>query len=183
LYGPPREARTDKLDCTYTNQRLLGAIEITKTRKHAAAGSGDQPHANVDFAITGTGVNETVTTGADGVTCLDGLAFGDYTVTEVVPPGYVSDDAVKEVTVDANSDCGDGNEAEVSFHNTPLTNVTVSVDSQVDGGTGSTIDCDAAADPPFEHTVPATAPDNGDGSFTLSNKEPGTYTCTVVVDP
>jgi hypothetical protein len=73
---------------------------------HPATGSGDQPHAGVDFAITATGVNVTVTTGADGVACLDGLAFGDYTVTEDVPDGYVSDDVVKEVTVNANSDCG-----------------------------------------------------------------------------
>jgi hypothetical protein len=32
------DSDTDELDCTYTNRRLLGAIEITKTRKHAADG-------------------------------------------------------------------------------------------------------------------------------------------------
>jgi Prealbumin-like fold domain len=171
-------ADTDVLDCTYTNRRLLGAIEITKTRKHAAAGSGDQPHAGVDFDITGTGVDETVTTDANGVACLDGLAFGAYTVTEDVPTGYVSDDAEKPVTVNANSDCGDGNEATVSFHNTPLTNVTVSVDSQVPGGTASDIDCDGET---------AETGANGDGSLTVTDLEPTapgvTLTCTVVVDP
>jgi len=173
------DADTDVLDCTYTNRRLLGAIEITKTRKHAADDAGDHPHAGVDFAITGTGVNQTVTTGADGVACLEGLPFGDYTVTEDVPAGYVSDDAVKEVTVDANSACGDGNEAPVSFHNTPLTNVTVSVDSQVDGGTASTIDCG-----PGNSTSTGA---NGDGSLDVNNLEPtapdATLVCTITVDP
>ena len=164
----------DVLDCTYTNRRLLGAIEITKDRKHAADGTGDHPHAGVDFAVTGTGVNQTVTTDANGVACVDGLPFGAYTVTETVPAGYVSDDAVKEVTVTANSTCGDGNEATVSFHNTPLTNISVSVDSQVDGGTASTINCGAG-------TV-STGP-NGDGSTSRNDLVPGTYTCTIVIDP
>jgi hypothetical protein len=66
----------------------------------------------------------------------------------------------------------------VSFHNTPLTDLTVSVNSQVDGGTASTISCE----PPTPPTTAATDPD-GDGSLTLSDLEPGTYTCTVVIDP
>jgi hypothetical protein len=170
------DADTDVLDCTYTNQRLLGAIEITKTRKHAADDTGDHPHAGVDFAITGNGVNETVTTDADGVACLDGLGFGDYTVTEEVPNGYVSDDAEKSVTVSDNSDCGDGNEATVSFSNTPLTDLTVEVNSQVDGGTASTVDCQPAG--------PSGSTDtNGDFSDTATDLEPGTYTCEVVIDP
>jgi uncharacterized surface anchored protein len=167
-------ADTDVLDCTYTNKRLLGAIEITKDRKHAADGPGDHPHAGVDFTVTGTGDNQTVTTDANGVACVDGLPFGDYTVTEDVPAGYASDDAVKEATVNANSDCGDGNEATVSFHNTPLTDLTVSVDSQVDGGTKSTIDCGAGV---------VNTGANGDGSTTRADLPPGTYTCTIVIDP
>jgi uncharacterized surface anchored protein len=143
----------------------------------------------VKFTITGGSLpagGTEVTTDANGRACLDGLDFGAYTVTETVPAGYAADgDVAKGVTVGTNAKCSDvpyGGES-VSFSNTPLTDITVSVNSQVDGGTGSTIDCDAAADPPFDKTVPATAPDNGDGSFTLSNKPPGTYTCTVVVDP
>ena len=53
-----------------------------------------------------------------------------------------------------------GPKAGVSFSNTPLTNVTVSVDSQIDGGTASTIDCDGA--------TASTDPD-GDGRATVSN--------------
>ncbi len=174
---------TDVLDCTYTNRLNLGAIEITKTRKHAAAGPGDRPHPGVDFAVTGNGINETVTTGADGTACLDGLALGSYTVTESVPAGYVSDDAEKQVTVDTNSTCGDGGEAAVAFHNTPLTNVTVSVDSQVDGGTASTISCvDADGG-----THNANTAANGDGSLDVGDLQPtapdATLVCTITVDP
>jgi Prealbumin-like fold domain len=173
-------ADTDVLDCTYTNQRLLGAIKITKTRKHAAT-PANNAHAGVNFTITGGSLpvgGTVVQTNASGVACLGGLAFGDYVVTESVPTGYVSDDAVKEVTVGANSVCGDGNEAPVSFHNTPLTNVTVSVDSQVVGGTASVINCGAG-------DVPTGA--GGDGSTTVMNLQPTaptvTLTCTVTVDP
>jgi hypothetical protein len=175
------DASTDILDCTYTNSRRLGAIEITKTRKHAADGAGNHPHAGVNFTITGGSLppgGTVVTTDANGVACLDGLVFGDYVVTESVPAGYVSDDAVKEATVNANSDCGDGNEAAVSFHNRPLTNVTLSVDSQVPGGTASHIVCNGQE---------ADTGAGGDGSLTLSDLPPTapsvTVTCTVVVDP
>jgi hypothetical protein len=82
----------------------------------------------------------------------------------------------KSVTVDNTATCA-GNPyvgESVSFHNTPLTNITVSVDSQVDGGTASTIDCGAG--------VVSTGP-NGDGSTSRNNLVPGTYTCTIVIDP
>jgi Prealbumin-like fold domain len=176
------DSDTDELDCTYTNRLNLGAIEITKTRKHAAAGSEDQPHAGVTFGVTGGGLpaGTTVTTDANGVACLDGLAFAGYTVTENVPAGYVSDDAEQTVTVDNTASCGDdpyGGES-LAFHNTPLTNVTVSVDSQIDGGTASTIVCDGA--------TASTGP-NGDGSLTVSDLLPTdptvTLTCEITVDP
>jgi Prealbumin-like fold domain len=164
----------DILDCTYTNSRRLGAIKIHKDRKHAAATPSTQPHAGVSFTVSNGGSSEVVVTDANGDACVDGLPFGAYTVTESVPVGYASDDAVKEATVNANSDCGDGNEASVSFVNTPLTNITITVDSQVDGGTASTIDCNGVTG--------VTGP-NGDGQVARTNLLPGTYTCTVVVDP
>ena len=151
-----------------------GAIEITKTRKHAAAGSGDHPHAGVTFTVTGNGVNLSDTTDANGEICFDELFFGTYTVTETVPAGYSANPTSRSVSVDTESTCGDGNEEQATFHNTPLTNITVSVDSQVDGGTASTINCGAG-------TV-STGP-NGDGSTSRNNLAPGTYTCTIVIDP
>jgi hypothetical protein len=161
----------DTLDCTYNNRLQQGAILVTKTRKHAAEGSGDHPHAGVDFTVDGV----TIATDANGQACFDGLGFGSYTVHETTPAGYHGE-ADKTVVVDNNATCDDdpfGGE-EVAFHNTPLTNIVITVDSQIDGGTASTIDCDG--------TVSGTDP-NGDGGQTHNDLEPGTYTCTVVVDP
>jgi hypothetical protein len=181
------DSDTDELDCTYTNKLNLGAIKITKDRKHAASDPATQPHPGVTFTVTG-GVlpaGTTVTTDANGVACLDGLALAGYTVTESVPAGYVSDDEEQTVTVDNAANCGDdpfGGEL-AEFHNTPLTNVTVSVDSQIDGGTASTIVCtDAAA-----NESSASTGANGDGSLTVNNLLPTdpavTLTCEITVDP
>jgi hypothetical protein len=172
----------DTVTCTFHDARERGAILITKTRKHAAAGPGDHPHAGVTFTVTGGELpagGVTALTDGDGEACVDGLVLssfvGDYTVTETVPAGYSASPTSDTVTVSTESTCGDGNEAAAGpFHNTPLTNITVSVDSQVDGGTASTINCGAG-------TV-STGP-NGDGSTTRSNLEPGTYICTIVIDP
>ncbi len=172
------DAQTDIVDCTYTNRLRQGAILITKTRKHAAGG-GTVPHAGVSFTVNGV----TKQTDAQGHACFDGLPFGDsgtsYAVTETLPAGYHADQALTQnVLVNNNATCADnpyGGET-VSFANTPLTNLTVSVDSQVDGGTASTIDCGDAGDP-------VSTGANGDGSKSKVNLEPGTYTCTVVIDP
>jgi hypothetical protein len=165
----------ETVTCTFTNRLLTGAIKVTKTRKHAADGSGDHPHAGVSFTVNGV----TKQTDANGVACFDGLLFGTYTVHETVPAGYHVDANDKQVTVDNAASCSaDPYSGEtVSFHNTPLTNITVSVDSQVDGGTASTITCDSQS---------ASTDPNGDGSLTLSDLEPtapGQITCTVVIDP
>jgi hypothetical protein len=108
---------------------------------------------------------------------------GDYTVTESVPDGYVSDDSEETVSVTQTSTCGDGNEAGVSFHNTPLTNVTVSVDSQVAGGTASTIACTDSDGNDYDESTG----DGGDGSLTVPDLLPTdptvTLTCEVTIDP
>ena len=130
----------------------------------------------------------TVTTDANGEACLDGLILssfdGDYTVTESVPSGYVADgDTAKTVTVTAESECGDGNEDGVSFSNTPLTDVTVSVDSQVDGGTASSIVCTDSDGNVSNGSTGA----NGDGALTVDDLLPTdptvTLTCQITVDP
>jgi hypothetical protein len=170
----------ETVTCTFHDARQKGAILITKTRKHAADGPGDHPHQGVEFVITGGNLpagGTTVTTGADGTACLGDLLLssfaGDYTVTETVPAGYHGSLASDTVTVTTESTCGDGNEAAAGpFHNTPLTNVTVSVDSQVPGGTSSTIDC-----------VLDSAGPGDDVTLSLNDLEPGTVTCTIVIDP
>lgn len=178
----------ETVTCTFHDARETGAIKITKFRKHAASGPGDHPHAGVTFTITG---GELPANGVSGVTdsngniCVDGLVLssfvGDYTVTETVPAGYLADVLSQSVTITTASSCGDGNEATVEFNNTPLTNLTVSVDSQVDGGTASTIECVLQADNSVIASGVTGA--NGDGSTTASDLPPGTYVCTVVIDP
>ena len=168
----------ETVTCTFTNTLQTGAIKVTKTRKHAADGPGDHPHAGVSFTVNGV----TKQTNADGVACFDGLLFGTYTVHETVPAGYHVDGNDKQVTVDNTAACSDDPYVgeTVSFHNTPLTDITVSVNSQVDGGTASTIVCKASDD---STVASGSTGANGDGSATASDLEPDTYTCTVVVDP
>jgi hypothetical protein len=85
------------------------------------------------------------------------------------------------VTTEANCTTSpDTDKAQANFSNTPLTNTTVSIDSQVNGGTASTIDCELPVGNPPN---PTTTEENRDGSLTLSDKEPGTCTCTIMVDP
>lgn len=173
--------------CTFHDARQRGSILITKTRKHAADGPGDHPHPGVSFTVTDAADNVVGggVTDANGQVCVDDLLVsqfaGDYTVTETVPAGYVADGATaKAVAVASAGGCGSGNEAAVGFANTPLTNITVSVDSQVDGGTASTISCvDGAANTIASGSTGA----NGDGSASANNLTPDTYVCTIVVDP
>jgi len=164
--------------CTFTNTLQTGAIKVTKTRKHAADGPGDHPQSGVSFTVNGV----TKQTNANGVACFDGLTFGDYTVHETVPAGYHVDGNDKSVTIDNTAGCGDATYVgeNVSFHNTPLTDITVSVDSQVTGGTSSTITCKASDN---STVASGSTGAGGDGSTTASDLEPDTYTCTVVVDP
>lgn len=161
---------------TFVDPRQRGAILVTKTRKHAADGSGDHPHAGVDFTVNGV----TKTTDANGKVCFDNLLFGSYTVHEVVPTGYKGE-ADKTVTVDNKASCSDNPYVgeTVSFKNTPLSNITVSFESQVPGGTAAKISCTGLTADPADGTPNAF----DDVSETFKNLEPGTYTCTVVVDP
>jgi hypothetical protein len=177
----------ETVTCTFTNRLLTGAIKVTKTRKHAAAGPGDQPQAGVTFTVNGVAKQ----TDANGIACFDGLLFGTYNVTETVPAGYSADATTlkpgtvdKPVTVDTRAGCADNPYLgeSVSFHNTPLTNVTISVDSQVAGGTFTVVECSGTA---LDFTT--TAATGGDGSKTASDVLPtapaATFTCTITIDP
>src|SRR5215217_2043354 len=174
-------ALKDFIAPTALNINRCGAIQVHKVRKHAADGAGDHPHAGVSFTVNGV----TKQTNANGNACFDSLPFDDYTVHETTPAGYHGE-ADKSVSVDNAASCN-GNSGttsttgeQVTFHNTPLTDLSVSVNSQVDGGTASTIDCKGAASVPFASGATCA---NGDGSASASYLEPGTYTCTIVVDP
>ena len=166
--------------CTFTNTLQTGAIQVTKTAKQKSAG-GVVPQGNVTFDITPGPLGSPstqITTGPNGIACVAGLFLGDYNLHEEVPAGYAPV-ADQTVHVTATGDCTSGATA-VAIENTPLTDITVSVNSQVDGATSSTMHCTAA-----DNTVVADGSTgaNGDGQVTGSNLVPGTYTCVVVIDP
>jgi hypothetical protein len=172
-------AANPTVSLSFVDVRDRGAIQVTKTRKHAASGSGNHAFQGVDFTVNGV----TKTTDANGKACFDGLLPGTYSVHETTPTGYTGE-ADKNVTVNNAATCADSPYVgeTVSFSNTPLTDLTVSVDSKVDGGTSSTITCGTGN---TTTTNPAAPPagTNGDGSLTRSNLEPGTYNCEIVIDP
>jgi uncharacterized protein (DUF2141 family) len=155
---------------TFVDQRQRGAILVHKLRKHVADGAGDHPQAGVDFTVNGV----TKATDANGLACFDNLLFGSYSVHETTPANYQGE-ADKQVTVDNKATCADNPYVgeEVTFHNTPLSTITISFTSQVPGGTQATsITCTGLTD---GNADPATA--------TFTDLLPGTYNCTVVVDP
>jgi hypothetical protein len=180
---------SDVLDCTYTNRKLLGAIEVTKTAKHAASGSSTPvAQAGVSFTVNGV----TKATGTDGKACFDGLTFAaagtSYDVVETLPAGYAADEAdlTKEVLVNNAATCAASPYAgeTVAFSNTPLTDLTITINSQVDGGTASTVACTNGG--PNGATGTTTGA-NGDGTFSAPNLPlkvgANAIVCTIVIDP
>ena len=173
-------ALKDFIAPTATGLNNCGALKIVKTKKHAADGPGDHPHAGVVFSVTGGELpaGTTATTDALGVACIAGIASGSYTVTETVPTGYAVTSANPQTgTVVEDTTCATA--TPVTFTNVPLTDITVSVNSQIDGGTFSSVDCEPTATDP---DLPLTS-GTGDGTVTVSGLQPGTYVCTVVIDP
>jgi hypothetical protein len=163
--------------CTYVNQ-ASGAILVTKTAKNHNLGSGQHPLAGAEFTVNGV----SKTTDASGQACFDGLTIGTtYTVTETsAPSGYSIDTASKDVTPSAAASCTSGTPDSVTFTDSPLTDVSVSASSEVPGATNSTIKCvdESSTDignSPKGPSDPVTVTANG--------LAPGTYTCTITVDP
>jgi uncharacterized repeat protein (TIGR01451 family) len=168
-----------------------GALQITKTAKHAD-GSGDTS-ANLDATFTITGpspstTTRTLTTGADGVGCIEGLAFGDYNVAETTVPAGYGAPAATTVTVNNVAGCSDATfvgEA-LGVENVPQTDVTITIDSLHDGATSTLIECwgpgsDPATDAPDYSTTVS------DGSLSIEDLDPTdpaiTLNCQITVDP
>ena len=172
-------AANENKELEFTDVLQTGAIVIAKTAKHA--GPNGSANLVAGFTITdfGSGTH-TVSTDANGAACVDGLPPGDATVSETGPPTGYSAGADQTVTVVGGTTCANADGVVASFTNIPLTDITFSVDSQVDGGTASTMDC---VDSGSNSVASGSTDGNGDGSVTASDLEPGTYVCTVVIDP
>jgi uncharacterized surface anchored protein len=176
----------ETVTCTYTNQQQLGAIEITKTTK-VPGQTGSQPLAGATFSIKSGGdpiSGSPFTAGSDGTVCVDNLPFGNYKVQETgAPTGYAIDDSTTHtVTVDNNAKCSDatfGGEA-ISFSDTPLTDLTVKAEAEAAGATNSTVTCTDSSDTGIGNSPQGPS---DPAKVTANGLKPGTYTCTVVVDP
>lgn len=166
---------------TFVNPRKQGAIKIVKTAKHADSPT-TSPNLQATFVIKqGTTTVATVQTNATtGIACVGGLFFGNYTVDETAgQAGYQLDPSVENVTISTEGTCPNSPSNTVNFENVPLTNITVSVSSQVTGGTNSKITCTGLTPTPADATPNAF----DDTSETVVDLVPGTYSCTIVVDP
>jgi Prealbumin-like fold domain len=163
---------------TFVNPRQQGSIKITKTAKHAV-GSPNLA-ANFSIKLDGTEVATATTNATTGVACVSGLLLDTYTVEETSgQAGYELDPDVETAIVAGAATCTGAPSASVTFENKPLTDITVSVNSQVTGGTISSITCGALAPDGGDATPNAF----DDTSETYSDLVEGTYTCTIVVDP
>jgi hypothetical protein len=193
------------ITCTYTNNQQLGAIKINKISSKAAATALAGAHFRICTNGTDGGAFTTCTaakTGSDDLNsgtatfvCVDNLAFGDYYVSEKSPPsGYAVDDAtVHKVTVDTNAKCSDTTYVgeSITFKDTPKTDLTVHAASEASGGTKSRISCvnNSSADignspQPADTPGPPVVQNFADPvTVTANGLAPGTYTCTVVIDP
>jgi hypothetical protein len=172
--------------CTFTNTENLGAIQITKTSSKASA----TPIQGVTFDISTDAADSnkvgSVTTNASGIACLDTLPFATagttYYVTETSAPAGWSIDhkSAVAVVVNRNATCSSGTPNTTSFTDTPLTDLKVTATGEVSGQTKSTITCTNSAaanvgNSPQGPADPAEVDANG--------LKPGTYTCTVTIDP
>ena len=100
-YNADQETQTvtvksgDTTTVNFHNTRSVGGIKIVKE-------SDDGAVSGIQFRVQGNGVDQNVATGSDGTINVPGLIPGEYTVTEIVPEGYVSENATQTVTVRAN---------------------------------------------------------------------------------
>jgi hypothetical protein len=165
--------------CIYTNKQQLGAIKISKTSSKTG-----NALAGAHFSITGpNNYSNNVVTGPDGTVCVDGLAFGAYTVTETAaPPGFVIDDSSGHtVTVDNNAKCSDSPYVgeTTSFTDTPTADIQVNFRDGGSHETSATITCDNTTGTGSDTTV-----SGWDTSRTVTGVHaPTTIHCTIVIDP
>lgn len=194
--APPQEvtvsSQNGTVSVSFIDPRQRGAIKVTKTFKDASSSANPKvsPHAGVTFTLKqGSTTVASGSTNANGVVCFDNLLFGSYSVVETVPANFSAETGAgttgKSVSVDNKATCGGDPYAgeSVSFVNTPLSSITVSFTSTVQGVAG-----DATASQISCTGLTADTPDATPGAFddlseSFGGLAPGTYTCTVVVDP
>ena len=186
--------------CTYTNRQQLGAIRINKTSSKGThpvlAGakfyictnsSPTTSNCTAPTPVGGTALTEPQTTDSNGTICVANLAFASYYVFEsAAPSGYgIDDSSVHTANVNGSGDCSSSTSATVTlpFTDTPLSKIYLGWHSLAGVGvTTATIACGSDTAAAFDDggSTPAITKTLGNGTSTLA---PGTYTCTVVIDP
>lgn len=180
------------VELEFVNVRQRGSILVEKVDE------GGTRLAGAAFSLTvGPDIPPSIalTELSTGLFCVDGLAFGNYTVTETVaPPGYEGAPA-QTIEVDSKSDCGtrDLTDVDLEFTNSPEPGTivvekedddgdliagaafTVFVDDDEDGVHDAGDETTAAAGPTF---VEDDALDPEFGTVTFANLDPGFY-CVV----
>lgn len=122
----------ETLDCMFTNTKQTGALRIRKNR--TKTGNPLVSNDGAVFSYDGTLVTDNGTGDEDadvGEVCVWGLATGDYTVNESIPPlGYLGASPTDQtVTVVAGTNCSDNPPAAAAtatFTNPPLADIQVS---------------------------------------------------------
>ena len=176
----------ETVTCEFTNS--IGAIQISKTTKHATLGS-PQPLAGVTFEIrdAGNALVATAVTDVNGAACVDGLLVGaTYTVTETAAPaGYDPSAVAAQDVVAAAAECGGaGTPAGVDFVNDPLSRITIEFESLAGPGVTIAPSVVCTADNGFDSgELGALGDDGNPEAVSITDLKEGVYTCVIVVDP
>ncbi len=180
---------TDSDSASVTVQ--CGALKILK--QSTKTGNPLVSTAGAVFSISGpNGYSASVTdngTGDEdsdiGEVCVSGLEPGSYTINETTAPTGYGDASQTDVgvTVSNGTNCGASQPAAgatATFINPPLGEFQILYRDLGSGETAASIVC-TGLDPVDENGDDDPAFDDTDETYT--NLEPGTYSCTIVVDP
>lgn len=163
---------------------VCGAIEVDKFAK-VPQSTDTQPVQGAGFTLfdgaTAVDPPGEQTTDASGDACFDGLPVNtSYTLRETTTPSGYATVADQTVTSSAaNADCdGNGTPTHVDVENQPLTDIYLEAVAQIGGATNSSIDCVDEG----ETSIGSEALSDP-AELDIDGLEPGTYVCTIVIDP
>lgn len=197
--GASGNANTAATSCIAASRQALAGASFSiwqDTNSCAGLQTTDNEGTCQDVADTQVGSSaSTAITGSGGSAvasaCFSDLTLGDYFVHEDSAPSGFATAADKTVTV-AQSTCASGAAAANytvanNSADLPLTNLTVTAASVLQGASNSRISCTSGGTAISGSPAPADVnnvqqfadPD----TLTSNGLKPGTYNCTVVIDP
>ncbi len=182
----------------------VGKLRFLKNAKDASAEGGESPFCCATFHITDTGTGGTVVDitvtdnslpdadAAGGSICINNIPLNvEVTIEETATnnPAYLPDpNPTRTATIAVSSTCEGDSSVDVAddFDNIPLSEIEVIFRSLAgDGITQLTtpIVCDSIADTDADSAGPTFDDPVLDRDEVFTDLEPGTYTCTIVIDP